>query len=307
MGLVRRIVGLFLLILLIWGGYVAYAILSSPPQLKARWGNVNDTVTEILISGKLNRPLLVPFNLKELTVNFTGVEVAKVMDFNYSPTKPNFTIVVGVDNYRLVDAFVNYMNNGQRGTALVYLRGNLLWLIPIKLDVKQVIQEDVLGQMNFTVESKPLLGGLISTPAVVGTKFLWNGTKNDYGIITAYMKFYNPNSIPLPIGNVSFDVYADGIKLGHGYTERTIIIPAKGYATLPVETLLNLKAIPKVWALHVRNRERSNVKVNVYLTVGVSGRAVEVRLFSQNVTVKTNIMEQINQALQQAVKELPGG
>lgn len=307
MGLVRRIIGLFFLILLIWGGYVAYAILSSPPQLKASWGKVNDTVTEIVISGKLNRPPLVPFDVREVAVNFTGVEVAKVLEFNYSPTKPNFTVVVGINNYRLVDAFVNYMNNGQRGTALIYFRGDLFKVIPIKFNIKQTIQEDILDQMNFTVDSKPLLGGLVSTPAIVGTKFVWNGTEKDYGVITAYMRFYNPNSIPLPIGNVSFDIYVNGIKLGRGYTEKTIIIPAKGYATLPVETLIDLKAVPRVWALHVRNGERSNVKVDVYLTVGVSGRTVNVRLLSQNVVVKTNIMEQINQALQQAVKELPGG
>lgn len=70
------------------------------------------------------------------------------------------------------------MNNGQRGGELgIHLGGGkFLWVIPVNLDQKEEVSEDILSHLNFTTESKELAGGLVKTPpALVGTKFEWSG------------------------------------------------------------------------------------------------------------------------------------
>jgi LEA14-like dessication related protein len=307
MGLIKKLVGLAFLVLLLWGGYVVYAALTANPQFSARWGTVNESVTNIVITGEWKKPLLVPIDVNKLAVNFTGVEVVRVSKFNYSPTGTSAVAVVSIDNHNLIRALVNYLNNGQRGTAVITFNGKFLKVIPIDFNLKEEVNEDLLSQLNFTAESKDLLGGLAKTPALVSTKVEWKGERGNTGILVAYMKFYNPNDFPIPIGNISFDFYANGVKIGEGQTSKTVIIPAKGYATLPVETTIDEAVLPKVWAMHVRNGEQSTLLINLYLTVTLNGRDFTVKLLSQKETVKTDIMGQLNKTLEELSKELSRG
>ena len=308
MGLIKNVIGLVLLLLLLWGGYVVYAALTASPQLSAQWGTVNESVTNIVIAGKWKKPLLLPVEIQTITVNFTGIDVAKVLEFNYSPTETSAKALVSIDNHKLVRALVNYLNNGQRGIVTIALKGKFLKVIPLNFNIKQKeVNENILGQLNFTAESKDLLGGLVKTPALVGTKVEWKGEEENTGVLVAYLKFYNPNDFPIPVGNVSFDFYANGIKIGEGSTKETIVIPPKGYAVLPLETRIDETTIPKVWTLHVKNGEESTLLMNLYLTIRFSGKDIRVKLLSQQETVKTDIMESLNEALEELSKELSRG
>ena len=307
MGLIKKLVGLAFLVLLLWGGYVVYAALTASPQFNARWGTVNEDVTNIIITGEWKKPLLIPIEVQKLAINFTGIEIAKVSEFKYNPTSTSATVVVSIDNNNLVKALINYLNNGQKGTAVISVNGKFLRAIPLNLNLKEEINEDILGQLNFTAESKEVLGGLARTPALVSTKVEWKGEEGNTGILVAHMKFYNPNDFPVAIGAISFDFYANGIKIGEGHTTKTIVVPGKGYATMPVETDINESALPEVWALHVRNGEESTLIINLYLMIKLSGREINVKLLSQKETVKTDIMGQLNKALDELSKEISRG
>jgi len=307
MGLIKKLIGVVLLVILLWGGYVAYAALTANPHFSARWGPVNESVTTIIISGEWKRPLLVPVEIQTIAVNFTGIEVVRVSKFDYSPTGTSATIVVNVDNGNLVKALTNYFNNGERGTAVIGLKGKFLKFIPIDLHVKEELKEDVLGQLNFTAKSKDVLGGLAKTPALVGTRVEWKGEEDDQWVLVAYMRFYNPNDFPIPIGNLSFELYANGVKISEGHTTETVIVLPKGYATLPVEMRVEEKLLPKVWAMHVRNGEESELTMNLYLTAELGGREISIKLPTQSETIKTDIIGQLNEALNELSSELSKG
>ncbi|WP_297552603.1 LEA type 2 family protein [Thermococcus sp.] len=307
MGLIKKAIGLILLLLLLWGGYVIYAALTASPQLSAQWGTANESVTSIVITGKWKKPLLLPVEIQRLSVDFMGMEVARLLEFKYSPTGTSAEGVVAIDNHNLIKALVNYLNSGQRGTAIVSLGGKFLGVIPLSFNRKEEINQDILGQLNFTAESKDLLGGLVKTPALVGTKVEWEGEVENTGFLMAHLRLYNPNDFSIPIGNVSFEVYANGIKIGEGNTEQTIVIPPKGYATLPIETRIDETTIPKAWAIHVKNGEESTLRIDIYMTTTVLGKKVSFKLPSQQETVKTDIMESLNEALEELSKKLSRG
>ncbi|WP_297500538.1 LEA type 2 family protein [Thermococcus sp.] len=304
MGLIKKLVLLFVLLLLLWGAYAAYAVVTMAPQLSASWGNVNENETQIIVTAHWKRPLMIPLEVRYAVLNFSGIEIARVERFSYGPLSKGAEVVIGIDNHNIVRALFRYLDNGQRGEATLTFRTFLLKFIPLTFNFSREVNEDILSQMNFTAESMPILGGLAQSPALVSTKVEWKGSTGERGEMVAYMKLYNPNDFPLPIGNLRFNVYANGIKVGSGQTIESVVIPAKGYKTLPVETVIYGNEIPRAWAIHVKNGETSKLRINLYLTVNAFGKNIDVKLFSQEETVKTNIMESINQALQEISKNL---
>jgi len=293
----KLIAGLLILAVLLWIGYVGYAAITAHPELKAQWGAVNERSTEIIITGTLARPLMVPASIENLTIEFTGVPVARIEEFNYSALSTNLGITLAIDNENLVRALVNYMNNGQRGEARVILRGKLLGVIPVNLDLKQAISENILSYLNFTAESQEFLGGAVKSPALVETTFDWAGEENGKAVLLAHMKLYNPNKFSVPVANLSFVAYANGVEIGYGSTDKPVVIPAHGYATLDVRTYIIESALPRVWELHVKNGEESKVRADIFLDLNVMGTPYRIKLTSYEETVKTNIMEQLNEML----------
>ncbi len=286
-----------ILLFLLWMGYVAYAVTTAEPQVEARWGKVNEKTSEIVINANLRHPLMVPVSVKELSINFTGVKVAWIEGFKYGSTKNNLTLSLLLDNHNLVRALVNYLNNGEKGNVEIILRGNVLWIIPINSEIKENISEKILEKLNFTAESKEYLNGLFKTPSLLGTKVEWLGEKRGKALLIVHMKFYNPNSYPLPVANASFDLYANGVKVGYGSTERALIMPAKGYATLNVTLTIDEGTLPKVWAIHVERGEKSTVKADIFLNLRLFGREYTVKIASYEEKVQTSIMDSINAAL----------
>jgi len=301
MNLKAIILGVFL-ILIIWIGYVAYAVMTAEPQVEAKWGNVSDSTTEIIIDASLRHPLLVPVGINELSINFTGVKVAWVNEFNYGATKSDMSLSLLIDNYNLVRSLINYLDNGQQGEAEIVFKGKVLGLIPINADIKENISENILGYLNFTAESREYLNGLFQTPALLGTKVDWAGESHGKALLVTHMKFYNPNSYPLPVANTSFDIYANGIKIGYGSTKKAVVIPAKGYATIDVDTYIYENALPKVWALHVQNGEKSTVRADIFLNLKLLGKEYNVKIASYEETVQTNIMGELNRMLNDMLK-----
>lgn len=101
-----------LLVVLIWIGYVTYALITVQPRAEARWGNANEKTTKIIISVDLGHPLLVPISLKELSLNFTGARVESLKEFKYWNTKGDMELSLLIDNNNLTRSLINYMNRG---------------------------------------------------------------------------------------------------------------------------------------------------------------------------------------------------
>ncbi|KUH33119.1 hypothetical protein APY94_07575 [Thermococcus celericrescens] len=290
------IVGLAL-VFIVWAGYVVYAASTLSPSINAQWGYVDEETTEIWIDAKLNRPLLIPASIENVTIEFTGIPIARVERFDYSATGSDVSMVMAIDNHNLVRSLARYLDEGQRGTVLITLHGKLLKVIPVDADIQQEISENVLAYLNFTAESKELAGGLVKSPALVETTFDWAGERDGKAVITAHMKFYNPNRFPIPVSNVSFDAYASGIRIGYGKTIKGAIIPANGYATIDVETYIEEDSLPKVWEIHIKSGEVSKVRADIFFDLNVMDQHYSVKLASYEETIQTDIMGELNRML----------
>lgn len=291
--------GVFLAIIL-WLGYVAYAVLTIQPSIQAQWGYVDQNTTEIWITAHLDKPLLVPASVENTSLDFLGIPVASVEKFDYGATKRDITLAIAIDNRNLVDALVRYMDNGQKGYVVFHLRGKLFGVVPIDENVTTQISEDILQYLNITAESRDV--GIAKTPALIETTTDWAGTRGDNAVIINHLKLYNPNPFPLPISGVGYTIYANDIKIGQGTIVKSVVLPARGYGTVDVETLIDIKVLPRVWAEHIKNGEVSRVRAEIYLDITVLNMNYKMELATVDETIQTDIMGELNNMLQNLIK-----
>ncbi|WP_054840757.1 LEA type 2 family protein [Thermococcus peptonophilus] len=301
----KKVVAVFLLIVLIlvlWGAYIAYAVMTiTPPVLTAKWGNVNEENVEVVVDAELGKVLFIPASVENLSIQFNGVEVASLKEFDYSPTKTNARIVMGIDPNELVRALERYFDNNQHGEASIEIRLGLFGLFHPTLNFSQELQQDILGQLDFKAESRPVFGGLLYTPpSVEGTKVVWlGGAENGLWNLKTYATLKNPNSFPIPVSNLEFEIFVNGIKVGGvgNVSQGGVTIPAGGVATVPIDTKIYSEYLPKVLVTHIKNGEKSLVEVNFYITVSAGGKSARMKLTSEKTVIQTDIMATINEAL----------
>ncbi|WP_456367471.1 LEA type 2 family protein [Thermococcus sp.] len=297
--MIKKLIAIVVLILLLWGGYVAYAVITAKPVLEAHWGNVSEDSVEIVVDARLDKPLLLPLGLDNFTFLFNNIEVATLDKFEYSPLSKNLSLVVKINSRNLIRSIERYFDANQMGEVIVDVKLNLLGLIHPKFTTSKVVQQDVLKNLNFTAEEKPILGGLLYTPAVVSTEVSWMGAENNSWNFRVYVTLKNPNSIPLAVSNVEFDIFANGIYIGKGEVSKGVVIPANGMATVPLEVKIRSDLLPGVLAEHIRNGETSTVRADFYITLTAGGERSRIKLVSEEKTIRTHIMESINQILRE--------
>lgn len=258
---------------------------------------MSEEKVEVVVDAGLGKALLVPASVESLSMQFNGVEVASLEEFDYSPTKSNARIVIGIDPNELVRALERYFESNQHGELSVEAKLGLFGLLHSTLTFSREFQQDILGQMDFKAESKPIFGGLLYTPSVEGTKVVWLGAENGVWNLKTYATLKNPNSFPIPVSNLEFEVSVNGIKVGVGNISQGVTIPAGGVATVPIDTEIYSEYLPTVLVAHIKNGEESSVEVNFYITVSSGGKSARINLTSERIVIQTDIMASINDAL----------
>ncbi len=295
MGLVKRVIISIVLILLIYIGYVGYAVMTLQPQGRAEWGYVDKNSTEVWITLNLGKPLLVPFNVKSLSIKLENIPFIKVERFEYHATDKFLKMVIAIDNKKMIQALVAYLNNGNKGNIEIDFSGQALGVIPIKYSAEEPINVNPLEYINLTAKSEEI--GPFLTPAIIGSKNVWGGVEGNKAVIYTYLKMYNPNSVPIPVTGISFKLYMNDIQVGEGKIAETVIVPAKGYATAKVKTEINLDSLPEVWVKHIKQGEASIVKAEIYLNITAGQFKYTHKLRAVEKKIETNIMGDINDIL----------
>ncbi len=282
-------------ILLLYAGYVGYTVMTLHPQARADWGYVDENTTEVWITVNLGKPLFVPLSVKELSAKLENIQFVRVERFEYSATGKSIRMAVAIDNKKLIQALVEYLNRGSRGEIELDFGGKVFWVIPLRYSMKKPVDINPLSYLNLTAKSEEV--GPFKTPEIVGTRNEWGGVQGNTAIIYTYLKLYNPNSLPLPVTGLSAKIYMNNIPLGEGKIARTVIIPAKGYGTAKVKLMVNLNSLPKAWVSHIKQGEVSNIRADIYLDITLGGFKYTHEVKAIEKQIRTNIMGDLNDML----------
>lgn len=305
MGALGKAIGIIFILLVLWGSYVAYAIKGASPKASVGWGKVNEEKTEIVVNVNMSKPLMVPLSIEELKFLLMGEEVGRLTKFKYSPMDTNIQAGIEIDNRKIVDAILKYFENGETGNLTIVVKPKILGLFSKRITITREINQKVLESIHLTAPSQDIGGlSLIKTPELKDTIVKYDGREVDKAVFTTELVLYNPNPYPMPIPKTGYRVWVNGLKIGEGESTKTVVIPAGGTIKLPMKTYVLLSNIPKAWKMHVKNNETSVVRAEVFMRLRISvpgfSGTKDVTLKTVNQTVKTNIIEEINQAISTA-------
>ncbi len=129
--------------------------------------------------------------------------------------------------------------------------------------------------------------GLVGVPTVERVDGEFGAVNDSQTEVRATLTVDNPN----PIGTRAVDVTADyvvranGVELARGRDDGVAVAP--GTSTETVTAWMDNAVIPRWWASHVRNGERTTVDVDARVTIGVLGYSTDV---TRSRTVETDLL-----------------
>ena len=120
--------------------------------------------------------------------------------------------------------------------------------------------------------------GLLGRVVVESARIELKGVEPDRLDLTVYVKISNDSRIPVVIGAVGFSIHhvEAGVEVAEGYVEGVNVVKPGESLEVPVPVTVNLTKIPQIAYHHLRNGEKSTIRLNVWLSLDVEGRRVEV-------------------------------
>lgn len=118
----------------------------------------------------------------------------------------------------------------------------------------------------------------------------WQDVSNETVNISSTGYVYNPNNFALNLSNldVAYRLKMNGVVLAKGAKEG-ISIEKDSNQTISVLTSLKPEKIPRWWASHLKNGEKSNVKVPLSAEISLFSKPLKLSGYSHKDTIETDI------------------
>jgi len=243
--------------------------------VKFRWGTVNDSYTEIIANVSIYNPNPFPIPVKDVRayVFMNGIEVGRghaVRCRIPANSNSNLTIDVFIDNGKIPEWWVTHIRNGERTHVVV--KAYVMFPFGIKFPVKfsRDVKTDILRRLSvrgpIPIEVGPIKLTLESAES------RWGNVNRSYTEIITVAKIRNENPFPVPVTKVHYIVTMNGIRVADGYSDVSTVIPPNSDSTIPLITVIDNGKLIKWWVSHVRNGERSVIRVELRPYVQIDGK-----------------------------------
>lgn len=128
----------------------------------------------------------------------------------------------------------------------------------------------------------------IVEPEIREVSLSWGRVTGDTTEIQGIIKVFNPNSVPIPITNISCDIMIDDIKIGSG---ETIGLQIEENTEFPVEfsAIFDNKQFASVWTEHIRRNETSEAVIKLGITVDLGVGTVTLP-YTINQPIETDLL-----------------
>jgi len=127
-------------------------------------------------------------------------------------------------------------------------------------------------------------------PEIKSVTNSWGDITADSSGIKTTIVVNNPNTFPIPIKGVEYQIFMNDVRIGSGQSVGEASLPAKGEHAITIITELENKKIPEWWVTHIRKGEKSDVKISGNIVFDL--KLVEYKYPIEQIisTVRTNIL-----------------
>jgi len=300
-----RIVGTVLLVLVVgFGAAYAGGIIGAPTVegMSNSFGTVNESTTVIETNVTVNNPNPVGISLGGVSVNYT-VDMNEVRmasgdkkGIGVGTGNSTLTLRTLMDNQQIPKWWASHLQNGERtsvGVSATIKSSTLGQSFSTSLP-SRTIGTDLLSAFNST-EERPVNANqpLVSDPV------LWvNETSASWGDVTAAetptdMSFtvYNPNSYPITVSELGYNVTMAGVDMGEGATEDPYVIAPGTEETLEADVIIDNTKLDQWWVEHLNNDQSSMLRISFYAEASVGGETLRIPLeaFTHEEEIETDV------------------
>ncbi|MFB6188223.1 MAG: LEA type 2 family protein, partial [Halobacteriaceae archaeon] len=214
-----------------------------PTAIQNRFGNVNQSTTEIVTNITIINPNPIGITIGGLQVNYTvylnSITMASGQHSGISIPSGRSSIVLHtfMKNNRIPDWWVSHIQNDETTVMKVDVafRYGLFGTRILQTPVNRTISTNILGQFNssktreINVDSK-----LVNNPVayINQTSGQWGNVTADSTPIKVTFVVYNPKPYPLTITELGYNISMNSIDMGEGKTSQSYVIPPKSRKTI---------------------------------------------------------------------------
>ena len=289
-----KVVLIIFLLLISWIGYLAFSLTHLNPQITAEWGYVDENRTEIWLHVNLGRGIPLSLSIDDATLALGVVPFGEIRHAELGFMQKTIDLPLVIDNKNAVQAFKVHIGNGESSKITVVMDASIFG-VPFRREFNRDIETDILGELDSTLESIQTgseENALLQTPQIERVSSRWGEI---VGAITIYsdVTLYNPNIFPIPVRGIEYEIYMNDYNVAHGELLGETTLPSKGSATLRIKTFIDSEVLPKVWAEHIENGERSKIRVSIYLKSTILGKEIKVKIADKEEIIETDLLSEL--------------
>ena len=269
------------------------------PEIRSisnEWGKVTDSTTEIITKVRVYNPNPISIPLKDI---LTEIYMNDIKMGEGSALKAEIkansesTIVIStkLENSRIPEWWVSHIKNNEKSKMTV--KGYLVFDLKITefkypIELSNPIETDILAGLSSDKPQKIKVGTITLT--IESMESHWGDVNEDFTEIITLAKIRNDNLIPVPITKFYYSVEMNGIKLAEGFNNVETVIKPKSDATLTLVTKLNNKMLDEWWVSHIKNGEKTKVKIILQPVVEIDGKEFKFTLAEKESEFTTNLL-----------------
>ncbi len=288
--MLRTLLALVFIVIAVVGAYVAYVYYSTdgePVKVKEVTlvvdpGKVTEEVTPITVKAVVFNGFHLGVNIVggNLEIYFNDVKAADVALPSQAIKHGDnlVTALVDLDNESLKDIIYTHLSQDEK--SKIQIKGDVtIALGPIKktinLDITRDFETNAFPSEIMLDKEYSVPGGKVRVEKL---ELELAEVTRDYVAVNARLTVYNDTIEPLYIGDLAYNVehVESGVVLAEGrVTERALIEP-KASEIIPFTVKVDLASVKPVWVAHIKNMEESTVKVNLWISVDIGGKTIDL-------------------------------
>jgi LEA14-like dessication related protein len=257
-------------------------------EIKNILGNITDSETEILTNVRVYNPNPFPLPLKDVQ---TGIYMNELKLGEGSALKAevpassesNIVISTKIDNSKIPEWWVSHLKNGERTEIL--MRGYLVLDLKVMefrypVEFSASLKTDILSGMG----RKERMDGI-----EVEANSSWGAINEEHTEIITLAKVKNQNPYPVMLPKFRYKLEMNGIEMARGESEVDAVVKPMSEATIPLRTVIENSKIKDWWVSHLKNGEKTKLKMQIIATFEVPGKQVDITVVEDEEWITTEI------------------
>jgi LEA14-like dessication related protein len=270
------------------------------------FGDVNDTTTVIETEMTVRNPN--PFAIRlggadvDYTVDMNEVRIARGSKQGLELESGNSTLAFTtyMQNERIPEWWYTHVRDGERTNVTVDATVDTLGRT-VPFTSRTNVSTNLTAQFNSS-ETRPVESGIAFLDPVLyinQTNGSWdraNLTRQETPLNVTF-RAYNPNDVRFRVTRVGYEIRMNEVRVGEGESQRELDLPPRRTRNLTTYTAIRNANLDEWWVTHLRNDQVTQVRIDFFAIVTVSGREARVPLdpldFEQ--TIRTDMFGTKNQ------------